>query len=70
MENKKLFQITIEETISECFDVYADNIDEAIQIAEDKYHNSEFVLAPGNIINRRLFIVDGDVDLKKEWIEF
>lgn len=70
MEDKKLFQITIEETISECFDVYADNIDEAIQMTEDKYNNGEFILAPGNITNRKMFIVDEDIDLKKEWIEF
>lgn len=70
MDEKKLFQITIEETISECFDVYADNIDEAIQTAENKYNNGEFILAPGNITNRKIFIFDEDINLKKEWFEF
>ena len=70
MINKKLFQITIEETISEHFHVYAQNIDEAIQMAEDKYDKAEFMLSPGNITNRKIFAVDKDIDLEKGWIEF
>lgn len=70
MSDKKLFQITIEETVSEYFDVYANNIDEAIQTAEDKYYKGEFMLSPGNITNRKIFAVDKDIDLEKEWIEF
>ena len=70
MTNKKLFQITIEETISEHFEVYAPNIDEAIQMAEDKYDKAEFMLSPGNITSRKIFAVDKDIDLEKGWIEF
>ena len=70
MADKKLFQVIIEETVSESFDVYADNIDKAIQIAQDKYKNGEFVLSPGNITDRKIFAVDKDINLKKEWIDF
>ena len=70
MADKKLFQVIIEETVSESFDVYADNIDKAIQIAQDKYKNGEFVLAPGSITDRKIFAVDKDINLKKEWIDF
>lgn len=70
MPDKKLFQITIEEIISECFDVYAQNIEEAIQTAKDKYNNCEFILSPGNITDRKIFAVDPNIDLEKGWIEF
>ena len=70
MTDQKLFKITIEETISECFDVYASNIDEAIQEAEHKYKNGELVLSPGEVTNRKIFAIDQDADLEKGWIEF
>ena len=70
MTNRKLFQIIIEETVSESFDVYADSIEEAIQTAEDKYNNSEFVLSPGNITDRKIAAFDKDMNLEQEWIEF
>lgn len=70
MGNKKLFHVTIEETVSECFNVYADNIDDAIKTAEDKYYHGEFIISPGNIINRKMSVIDESKDIKKEWIEF
>lgn len=70
MTDSKLFQVTIEETVVECFDVYAKNIDEAVLIAENKYKNGEFVLSPGDVTNKRIFAIDRDVDLEKGWIEF
>ncbi len=70
MTDSKLFQVTIEETVVECFDVYAKDIDEAVLIAENKYKNGEFVLSPGDVTNRKIFAIDKDADLKKGWIEF
>lgn len=70
MTDSKLFQVTIEETVVECFDVYAKNIDEAVLIAENKYKNGEFVLSPGDVTNKRIFVIDKDADLEKGWIEF
>lgn len=67
---KKLFQITIEETISECFDIYANNIDEAIIISENKYKSGEFVLSPGTVTDRKISATNKDMSIKKEWIEF
>ena len=59
---KNYFKLYIEETISKYFDVYADNIVEAIKTAEDKDNNGEFILAPGNITNRKIYIADEDID--------
>ncbi|MCM1287480.1 MAG: DpnD/PcfM family protein [Clostridium sp.] len=70
MPTQNLFKITIEESISECFDVYASNIDEAIKEAEDKYKSGEFVLSPGEVIGRKILAVDETTDLEKGWIEF
>ena len=36
--------VTIEEHISQAFEVEADTLEEAMQIAEDKYRSGEFVL--------------------------
>ena len=70
MANSKLFQVTIEETVVERFDVYAKNIDEAVLIAENKYKDGEFVLSPGEVTNKRIFASERDTDLEKGWIEF
>lgn len=70
MTDKKLFYIMIEETISECFEVYAANIDEARQMAEDTYNNGEFILSPGNITDKKVYAINKDINLEKGWIEF
>lgn len=36
--------VTIEEHVSQAFEVEADTLEEAMQIAEDKYRSGEFVL--------------------------
>lgn len=41
---KQKFIIDIEETIVKSFEVYASAMDEAMEIAEEKYWNNEFVL--------------------------
>lgn len=45
-------------------------MDEAIQTAEDKYSNGEFILSPGNITDRKILAIDRDIDWEKGWIEF
>lgn len=45
MEPKK-FKIIIEEHISQEFEVEAIDMEEAMDIAEDKYYNGEFVVEP------------------------
>lgn len=64
------FVVTIEEKISEQFEVYADNIEEAMEIAKQKYNNSEFILAPGNLVCKQLQVCDTENNLNTEWNEF
>lgn len=65
----KTFKITIEEHISETFEVEANDIGEAMEIAEEKYNDGEFVLEPGNVTAKLMMADDGEGDCT-EWTEF
>lgn len=43
---KKNFVVTIEETISQDFDVEANSLEEAFEIARKKYRDGEIVVEP------------------------
>ena len=64
------FRITIEEHISQEFIVEAMDIDEAMQIAEQKYHEGEFVVEPGIPIARMMQAESEDGAERTEWEEF
>lgn len=68
MSNKKQYNITIEEVISDDFVVYADSREEALQIAKRKYSEGEFVLAPGNLLSKKMGILSETNDM--EWTDF
>ena len=64
------YKVTIEEHISETFEVEAVNSDEAMQIAESRYYSGEYVLGGEASVNARLMKAsDGKKD-ETEWIEF
>ena len=42
----KVYQIEVEEILQNVYDIEANSLEEAIEIAEEKYHNEEIVLAP------------------------
>ena len=65
----KTFKITIEEHISETFEVEANDIGEAMEIAEEKYNDGEFVLEPGNVTAKLMMADDGEGECT-EWTEF
>lgn len=62
------FTVYIEEHISQAFEVEAEDIGEAMQIAEDKYHSGEFVLDKANATTR-LMMAENDYE-STEWVEF
>lgn len=66
----KKYKIIIEEHVSEEFTVEAENMEEALNKAENNYYKGEFVLEPGNVVNR---LISGKaIDGKEytEWTEF
>ena len=64
----KKFTIYIEETIVDSFEVIADDEEDAISKAIEKYNKGEFVLEPGEVIARQIAIDKLDEDL--EFVEF
>ena len=64
------FKITIEEHVVETFNVEAENIDQAMEIAEEKYKNGEFVLEPGEVQTKLMMAATEDYEEYTEWVEF
>ena len=60
--------VTIEEHISQSFEVEADTLEEAMQISEDKYRSGEFVLENANV-TARLMMAENNYEAT-EWEEF
>lgn len=65
----KKYIIAIEETVSDEFEVYAENDNQAMEIATEKYNSSEFILAPGKLCAKRMATLFPD-DAVTEWVEF
>lgn len=65
----KNFVIAIEETVSQNFVIEAESAEQAMKIAEEKYHNSEFVLEPGTVCFRQMAVIKPDEEMT-EWTEF
>lgn len=68
--SKKIFEIAIEEIVSEKFLVEAQDETDAMRIAIEKYKNGDFVLEPGNLIHKQMEIHDIENDTYTEWFEF
>jgi hypothetical protein len=69
MEIKK-FVVAIEEMVSQEFEIFAKNDEEAMQIAEEKYKNGELVLSPGNLVCKQISVRNTETNLGCEWVEF
>lgn len=60
--------ITIEEHISQDFEVEADTIEEAVEIAAQKYYDCEFVINSADMTAKLMMADDGENCT--EWEEF
>lgn len=65
----KKYKVTVEEVISEDFEIIAENCEQARDIAIEKYKNGELVLAPGNLLHKQLS-VNNESKRTTEWVEF
>ena len=62
-------KVIIEEHISQAFEVEADTLEEAMQIAENKYRTGEYVLENSCVTAKLMSADDGNGDCT-EWVEF
>lgn len=64
------YYITIEELVSKNFKVNADSIEEAMNIAEEKYNEGEFILDPGSLVAKQMCAENEIGTETTEWMEF
>ena len=69
-EKPMKFKITIEEHVSQAFEVEATDIFKAMEIAEQKYKDGEFVLEPGELTAKLMMAEDEFGTEHTEWEEF
>ncbi len=69
-EEPRVFKVTIEEHISETFEIEAADIEEAMQIAEERYYSGEYVLGGEADVTARLMSADDGKGDCTEWTEF
>ena len=63
------YTVIIEEVVSEEFEIHANTEEEAQKIAADAYTNGEMVLAPGNLISKKMAVVSHHGEVT-DWREF
>lgn len=64
----KKFEITIEEMYVQSFDIMADSVFEAIELAEKMYKKGELVLEKGEVQHKQMAVTGGS--MPSEWWEF
>lgn len=64
------FLVNIEEVVCETFEVDAESLEEALEIARDKYDNGEFVLEPGELISTSVSAYDEETGEWSDAVEF
>ena len=66
----KKFKITICETVSQDFEVEAEDFESAEEIAIKNYDIGEFVLEPGEVQYKEMAITDTETEEQTSWFEF
>ena len=66
----KKFKIVIEEHVSGEFEIEAEDMGKAFEISEKNYYDVKFVIEPGNVTIRFMFLETTDGEECSEWIEF
>ena len=62
------FKVCIEETVSDVFEIEAESPEEALEIAEEMYHNQEIILEPGELQSKQMAVVSEGYET--EFVEF
>lgn len=66
---KKKYNVIIEETVSNVFEIVADDEKQAKSIASEKYKSGEFVLVPGELVAKQIQICNNG-DILIDWEKF
>lgn len=61
--------VAIEETVVDEFEVYAENKEQAMKIAESKYKCGDFALSPGELCAKQIAILSSN-EATIEWVDF
>ncbi len=64
------YYVTIEELVSKKFKIDAHSIEDAMNIAEQRYNQGEFVLEPGALTAKQMCAENENGTEVTEWIEF
>lgn len=64
------FNATIEEHVVETFEIEASDMDEAMEIAKEKYKNGEIELCPGELHTKLISCYDPNTTDVTDFIEF
>lgn len=65
----KTFRVIIEETISQAFNIKAETIEDAIEIARNDYRNGFLIVDNGNLVESNLMAEDEETNKKTDWEE-
>ena len=69
-EEPKVFKISIEEHIVKTFEVEALDLEEAMQLTEERYYKGEYVLDGEANVSTKLMSVEDENSNFTEWVEF
>lgn len=60
----KKFRVCLEETVSQVFEVEAENENDAFDVAKGKYDKGEFVLEPGDLVGLNIAVENENGDFE------
>lgn len=63
------WKVTIEETVSDTFEIEVGENEDAIEVAIQKYRDGELVLEPGELQNAQLMAESADGNECTQWVE-
>ncbi len=65
-----IYKVTIEETVSDEFEIEADSEEEDFEKASKEYDEGKIVLEPGKLISKQISITDEKGNPLIDWVEF
>ena len=66
----KTFKIHIEEMIVQAFDIEAETMEEAMEIAERDYEQGFLVVEDPTLVAKQMMAEDEETNESTEWVEF